>query len=135
MAADGYVKSLCDTKKESKGATEHEAGTSGEDQQPGSETTEPTEDESNGKHVNTRDRDVYMYYFRAIGKLHTVIFLLGGICFAVLLKFPGSATNPFRILDYSNHLIYRSVAHMVVNFQHGTPEREEWILSWSLCSV
>lgn len=37
----------------------------------------------------TRDRDVYRYYFRSIGRLNSACFLVGGVCFGVLLKFPG----------------------------------------------
>jgi hypothetical protein len=38
-----------------------------------------------------KDRTVYKTYFRAMGNLNALIFLIAGIAFAVALKFPGES--------------------------------------------
>jgi ATP-binding cassette, subfamily C (CFTR/MRP), member 1 len=53
-------------------------------------TKEPSDsDKTNKTRLLIQDRTVYKTYFRAVGPLHTGLFLVGGVLFAFTLKFPG----------------------------------------------
>lgn len=92
LAAGGYVANLLTGAESNTGHEDDDAhiteeeNTAAKEQQVVEAPKEPEEEEAEEV---ARDRDVYRYYFRSIGALNSAAFLLGGVCFGVLLKFPG----------------------------------------------
>jgi ATP-binding cassette subfamily C (CFTR/MRP) protein 1 len=84
LAGGGYVAGLMT-------GTESKAGDEAEDVEGEAAAEERPEAPKEEEEVEerTRDRDVYKYYFKSIGRLNSACFLFGGVCFGVLLKFPG----------------------------------------------
>jgi hypothetical protein len=84
LASGGYVAGLMT-------GTESKAGDEAEDVEGEAAAEERPEAPKEEEEVEerTRDRDVYKYYFKSIGRLNSACFLFGGVCFGVLLKFPG----------------------------------------------
>jgi ATP-binding cassette subfamily C (CFTR/MRP) protein 1 len=97
LAMNGYVKSLCNTEEGFEKADEEEA----EPVTVGTRTAarESANDDTDKKQGRGKDRRVYAYYYRSIGMLNALGLVLGGICFAVFLKFPGfSPAVPHSLL-------------------------------------
>lgn len=92
LAAGGYVAGLltgADSK--TRGDDDDMVSEEAEEKKASAVTEAPKEQQAEEEEAEeaTRDRDVYRYYFRSIGRLNSACFLVGGVCFGVLLKFPG----------------------------------------------
>ncbi|KAI5839654.1 P-loop containing nucleoside triphosphate hydrolase protein, partial [Morchella snyderi] len=137
LAAGGYVAGLM-TGRESKAGdeAEEEGGdeAAAEQQQQLQAPEEAVEEEAEAEE-RPRDRDVYKYYFKSIGRLNSACFLLGGVCFGVLLKFPdqwltwwsnSNATHPnerngyyLGIYAMFNVLAFISLCAWALHLFHG----------------